>query len=95
MKLPVTYKWQTPCRDLFLEADSSKLLFRFYRAVSAIEERLLSPVEPGSHEETALQGAQRAVELLRPQMAVTGPTTQKSPRPHVSESLQFSARGAR
>jgi hypothetical protein len=68
MKRPANYTWQIPCRAVFRESHPSKMVVRFYEAASAIEQRLLSPVRPGTREEIALRGAQRAVELLRGQM---------------------------
>jgi hypothetical protein len=54
--IPIDYMWQIPCRDAFFEADHSKMAFRLYEALAAIEQRFLSPVDLGSHEEMALHG---------------------------------------
>jgi hypothetical protein len=48
-----------------LETDDSKLARRVYEALAAIEQRLLSPIEPGSDEEKALKTAQKLLTVIK------------------------------
>jgi hypothetical protein len=48
-----------------LETDDSKLAHRTYEALAAIEQRLLSPVEPGSDEEKAFKAAQKLLAIIK------------------------------
>jgi hypothetical protein len=41
----------------------SQIPHRLYEALASIEQRLLSPVEPGSREENALEQAQKILVL--------------------------------
>ena len=43
------YSWQLDYIAALLETDDSKLPHRLYEALAAIEQRLLSPVEPGTN----------------------------------------------
>ena len=51
------YSWQVEYIALLLETDESKLPRRLYEAIAAIEQRLLTPVEPGSAEDMAIKQA--------------------------------------
>ena len=64
MKYP-TYAWQQPYIAAVCETDDDKMPGHILEAVSAIEQRLLSPVERGSEEERAIQNTQRALETLK------------------------------
>jgi hypothetical protein len=48
-----------------LETDNSKLPRRLYEAIAAIEQRLLSPVEPGREEDQAIKQAQKVIAIIR------------------------------
>lgn len=48
-----------------LEVDESKSQHRLYEGISAIEQRLPTPLESGSPEELALRQAQRVIAVLR------------------------------
>jgi len=47
------YLWQLDYIAALLETDDSMLPRRLYAAIAAIEQRFLSPVEPGSVEDHA------------------------------------------
>ena len=64
MSLP-TYAWQEPYIAAVRETDDEKMLGRILEATSAIEQRLLSPVEPGSEEDRAIKKAERGLATLR------------------------------
>jgi DNA-binding HxlR family transcriptional regulator len=55
-ELRTTYPWQAPYNAAISEKDDSRIPVRIYKAVTAIEQRLRSPV--GSEEEWALKKAQ-------------------------------------
>ena len=59
------YSWQIDYIAALLETDESKLPRRPYEAIAAIEQRLLSPVEPGSVEDQAIKQAQKVLAVLR------------------------------
>jgi hypothetical protein len=59
------YSWQLDYIAALLEVDESKSHRRLYEAISAIEQRLLAPIESGSPEELALRQAQRVIAVLR------------------------------
>ena len=59
------YSWQPDYIGALLETDDSKLAHRTYEAVAAIEQRLLSPLEPGSDEEKALKTAQKLLAVIK------------------------------
>ena len=59
------YSWQPDYIGALLETDDSKLAHRTYEALAAIEQRLLSPVEPGSDEEKALKTAQKLLAIIK------------------------------
>jgi hypothetical protein len=59
------YLWQVCYIDALCEADPSRKPCRIYEALAAIEQRLLSPVEPHSNEELALKVATVGLARLR------------------------------
>jgi hypothetical protein len=59
------YAWQEPYMAAVRETDDANMPGRILEATSAIEQRLLSPVEPGSEEDRAIQNAQRGLAALR------------------------------
>jgi hypothetical protein len=59
------YAWQEPYMAAVRETDDANMPGRILEATSAIEQRLLSPVEPGSEEDRAIQKAQRGLAALR------------------------------
>jgi hypothetical protein len=61
-KLRTTYPWQAPYNAAISEKDDSRIPVRIYKAVTAIEQRLRSPV--GSEEEWALKKAQADISTL-------------------------------
>jgi hypothetical protein len=63
------YLWQDDYIAALAEMDPAKQRERVYKAVVAIEQRRLSPVEPGSEEDQALQRAGRALEILKRSLA--------------------------
>jgi hypothetical protein len=56
--------WFETYLNAICETDDTKKAGRILEARSALEERLLSPVKPGSEEETAIKGAQRGLRIL-------------------------------
>jgi hypothetical protein len=64
MNISAKYPWQQSYFDAACETDDSLMMGRVYEALSAIEERRLSPVEPGGDEERALTAADAAVQGL-------------------------------
>jgi hypothetical protein len=61
-KLRTTYPWQKAYKAAILETDDSRIPGRIYQAVTAIEQKLRSPVS--DQEERALKDAQSAVSRL-------------------------------
>ena len=59
------YSWQPDYIGALLETDDSKRAHRVLEALVAIEQRLLSPVEPGSDEEKALKTAQKLLAIIK------------------------------
>jgi hypothetical protein len=59
------YPWQTAYVSAVLEADEAKVHGLILEAVSAIEQRLLSPVDKGSLEVKAIAVAQSVLMTLR------------------------------
>jgi hypothetical protein len=59
------YLWQQDYIAAILETDDAKLPHLIYEAIAAIEQRLLSPVEPGSQEEKALEAAEKLLAWLK------------------------------
>jgi hypothetical protein len=60
-----TYLWEEPYLAAIHETDDEKMLGRILEATSAIEQRLLSPIEPGSEEDKAMLRAQNGLATLR------------------------------
>jgi hypothetical protein len=61
--MPDLYLWQVSYINALVETDASLKTCRVYEAIAAVEQRLLSPIEPGSPESQALIIAQ--ANLLR------------------------------
>jgi hypothetical protein len=61
-KLRTIYPWQKAYNAAVSETDDSRIPDRIYKAVTAIEQRLRSPVS--GEEERALKNAQSAVSTL-------------------------------
>jgi hypothetical protein len=59
------YTWQVDYIAALLEIEDSKLPRRLHDAVAAIEQRLLSPVEPGIMEGQAIKQAQKVLAVIR------------------------------
>jgi len=59
------YSWQDYYIAALAETDPAKLRRRVYEAVAAIEQRRLSPVDPGSEEYDAIERAEKALEILK------------------------------
>ncbi len=57
MTNPEIYGWQLVYAQAILETDDLLITGRIYEAISAIEQRRLSPVESNSDEECALNDA--------------------------------------
>jgi hypothetical protein len=58
------YLWFESYLNAICEMDDTKKAGRILEARSALEERLLSPVAPGSEEETAIKSAQKGLRIL-------------------------------
>jgi hypothetical protein len=58
------YLWFETYMNAICETDNNRIASRILEARSALEERLLSPVRPGSDEEKAIKNAQKALTLL-------------------------------
>jgi hypothetical protein len=76
MDQPISYLWQDPYISAVLETDDALMPTRTYEALAAIEQRLLSPIEPGCSEHRAIENAQSALLTLKIERAV-----QKTPTP--------------
>jgi hypothetical protein len=59
------YWWEACFLEAVMETDESLKLARIYEAIAAIEQRLLSPVEPGSDEEIKVKAAQIGLSRLK------------------------------
>jgi len=59
------YLWQYDYIAALAETDPEKQRHCVYRAIVAIEQRLLSPLEPGSEEHQAIESAARALKRLK------------------------------
>ena len=66
------YLWQDDYIAALAEIDPAKQRERVYKAVVAIEQRRLSPLEPDSEEYQALERAERALEILKRGLPETG-----------------------
>jgi hypothetical protein len=58
------YLWFESYMNAICETDDTRIAGRILEARSALEERLLSPVTPGSDEERAIQTAQIGIKIL-------------------------------
>jgi hypothetical protein len=61
-----TVFWEEPYIAAIYETDDANMAGRILEATSAIEQRLLSPVEPGSEED-------RAIKMLKAGLRLYGP----------------------
>ena len=59
------YSWQDDYLATIAETDPIKLRRRLYEAVAAIEQRRLSPIDPGTEEHQAIERAERALRILK------------------------------
>jgi hypothetical protein len=64
MTNPELYGWQSVCVRAILEKDDLLSIERIYEAISAIEQRRLSPVESNSDEDCALNDAEVGIKAL-------------------------------
>ena len=69
------YSWQVDYIAARLETDDSKPPRWLYEAIAAIEQRLLSPVEPGSVEDHAIKQAQKVIAVIRTEKLNLGPSS--------------------
>jgi hypothetical protein len=70
MSKPNVYLWQDVYMSAVLETDDVVMPTRIYEALAAIEQRLLSPIEPGCAEHKAIEGAQKGLLTLRIERAI-------------------------
>jgi hypothetical protein len=59
-----TYAWEQAYRTAVCETDNNLMMSRIYEALSAIEQRRLSPVEPDSDEDRALTAVDAGLKNL-------------------------------
>lgn len=59
------YLWQHDYIAALAETDSTKQLRLVYHAIVALEQRRLSPLEPGSEEHQAIERAEKALAILK------------------------------
>jgi hypothetical protein len=59
------YSWQVDYIAALLETNDSNVAHLIYKAIAAIEQRLLSPVEVGGEEEHSLQQAQKVLLIVK------------------------------
>ena len=64
MTNPATYGWQAVYVRAILETDDLLITGRIYEAISALEQRRLSPVESNSDEDCALNEAEVGIKAL-------------------------------
>jgi hypothetical protein len=64
MTNPEFYGWQSVCVRAIFEKDDLLITGRIYEAISAIEQRRLSPVERNSDEDCALNDAEVGIKAL-------------------------------
>jgi hypothetical protein len=62
------YWWQACYIEALLETDQNFKVARIYEAIAALEQRLLSPIEPGSDEDIKIKAAQAGLTRLRSEM---------------------------
>jgi hypothetical protein len=65
MHLPAKYSWQEAYFNALGETDKAQIPIRLNDAIVAVEQRLLSPLEPQSMEWRAIQEAKRGIDILR------------------------------
>ena len=63
------YLWFETYMNAICETDSTRIASRILEARSALEERLLSAVEPGSDEDRAIKNAQKGLMILTAERA--------------------------
>src|ERR1700759_4161236 len=63
------YLWFESYQNAICETDETQVARRILEARSAIEQRLLSPIRPGSDEERAIKTAQRGLIVLAAERA--------------------------
>jgi len=61
---PEIYGWQSVYVRAILETDDLLITGRIYEAISALEQRRLSPVENNSDEDFALNNAEAGIKAL-------------------------------
>ena len=66
------YLWFESYLNAICETDDTKQAGRILEAWSALEERLLSPVGPGSDEEKAINSARKALTILTAEQSARG-----------------------
>ena len=59
------FSWQGDYIAALLETDESKLTPRVYEAIAAIEQRLLTPLDPHSEEALTIKQAQKVLAFIR------------------------------
>jgi hypothetical protein len=59
------FSWQDDYIAALAETDPEKQRQYVYRAKAALEQRRLSPLEPGSEEYEAIERAEKALEILK------------------------------
>jgi hypothetical protein len=64
MTNPEIYGWQSVYVRAILETDDLLINERIYEAISALEQRRLSPVESNSYEDRALNDAEVGIKAL-------------------------------
>ena len=64
MTNPETYGWQAVYVSAILETDDLLITGRIYEAISALEQRRLSPVESNRDEDCALNKAEVGIKAL-------------------------------
>ncbi len=64
MTNPETYGWQAVYIRAIVETDDLLITGRIYEAISALEQRRLSPVESNSDEDCALNEAEVGIKAL-------------------------------
>jgi hypothetical protein len=64
MTNPEIYGWQSVYVQALLETDDSLMTERIYEAISALEQRRLSPVENNSDEDCALNKTEAGIKAL-------------------------------
>jgi formiminotetrahydrofolate cyclodeaminase len=63
--MPPTYVWQPAYLAAVCETDNARMMVRIMEARSAIEQRLLLPIDEDSEEYRAIKAAQKALDVLK------------------------------